>query len=58
MPRKVWTPAEFERLSPAEQDDVFANSIVRDLAEVPLDFLERVRDRVRARIDGADADSG
>jgi hypothetical protein len=51
MERRFWTAAEFEKLSPAEQDEVFANSIVRDLGEVPAAFLERVRARVRERID-------
>lgn len=54
MSRKIWTPAEFEKLSPAEQDEIFTNSIVRDLEAVPPAFLDRVRDRVQARIDGAD----
>lgn len=56
MARKIWTPAEFEKLTPAEQDAIFAKSIVRDLDEVPPSFLDRVRGRVQARIDGAETD--
>ena len=51
MERKFWTAAEFEKLSPAEQDKAFADSIVWDLDEVPQEFLDRVRARVRTTID-------
>ena len=37
-------------MTPAEQDAVFEASIVRDLAEVPEEFLERVRSRANDRI--------
>ena len=53
MNRKFWTPEEFEKLSPAEQDEAFAKSIVWDLDEVPQEFLDRVRARVQSRIDDA-----
>ena len=45
MVRKTWTAEELENLSPQEQDDVFDASIVRNLDEVPEDFVERVRSR-------------
>lgn len=48
--RKVITAAEFERMSPAEQDQIFAGSVVKDLSQVPPVFLARVRERVAARI--------
>ncbi len=50
MARKIWTAAELEQMTPAEQDAVFEASIVRDLAEVPEEFLERVRSRANDRI--------
>jgi hypothetical protein len=52
--RKVWTAAELEKLSPAEQDDLFSASIVTDLDDVPPEFVARVRARVQARIDASD----
>jgi len=48
---KAWTAEEFERLSPAQQDAVFEQSIVTDLAAVPEKFLAHVRARVQQRID-------
>jgi hypothetical protein len=50
-PRKVWTAAELDKMSPAEVDALFQSSIVRDLDDVPPDFLARVRARVQERID-------
>lgn len=50
MAEKVWTAEELERLSPAERDEIFQASIVRDLDDVPPEFLERVRARVEQRI--------
>jgi hypothetical protein len=50
MARKVWLPAELEKLTPAEQDALFEDSIVSDLNVVPQDFLAAVRDRVQQRI--------
>jgi len=52
---KVVTAAEFERLSPEEQDQVFASSIVTDLGAVPAEFLAKVRARVEARIAASDS---
>lgn len=53
--RKVWTAEEIERLSPAEQDELFRSSLVTDLDDVPAEFLERVRKRFEERAAGADA---
>ncbi len=50
MARKIWTAAELEQMTPAEQDAVFEASIVRDLAEVPDGFLDRIRSRANDRI--------
>ncbi len=47
------TVAEFEQLSPAEQDQVFEQSIVTDLSDVPPPFLTRVRERVATRTEAA-----
>ena len=44
MSDKVWSAAELERLSPAEQDAIFAASIVRDLNDVPSAFIDRKMD--------------
>ncbi len=46
------TAEEFERFSAAEQDRVFASSIVTNLADVPPEFLAKVRTRVEARLIG------
>jgi hypothetical protein len=53
---RVWTAAELEALSPAEQDALFeaVTSIVRDLAMAPPGLLARVRARIEARIAGRD----
>ena len=47
--RKTWTAAEFEKLTPAEQDAEFQASIVTDLSEVPPEFLDRVRSHLLSR---------
>jgi len=43
MARKVWTADEVENLSREQQQAIFEGSIVTDLADVPPDFLARVR---------------
>ena len=48
--RKVITAAEFEHLSPAEQDEAFEASIVWDLADAPPALVARARARVEERI--------
>jgi len=52
MERRFWSAEEFEKLSPAEQDRIFAESIHWTLDDVPSAFLDRVRARVQARSDG------
>jgi hypothetical protein len=55
MAQKVWTAAELEQLSPAEQDAIFAAGIVRDLADVPPEFVARVRARLEDHIAGTES---
>lgn len=43
MARKLWTAAEMETLSRAEQQAVFDESVIADLDEVPAEFLAKVR---------------
>lgn len=43
MPRKVWTAAELDEMTPAEVDALFQASIVTDLDQVPPEFLAKVR---------------
>lgn len=47
---KVWTAEELEAMTPAEVDAIFEASLITDLAEVPEDFLERVRSRTSRHI--------
>lgn len=55
MGRKIWTAEEVEKLSPAEQDELFRSSLVTNLDDVPVEFLERVRERFQERVAGGDA---
>lgn len=55
VPRKIWTAAELEKLSRAEQQRIFDESIVTDLSELPPEFLERIRADVRRHIDEHEA---
>ena len=50
MAPKVWTAAEIEKLTPAEQDALFDESIVSDLSKVPREFIAGVRARLGERI--------
>ncbi|MFP4513248.1 MAG: hypothetical protein ACLFRV_09925 [Acidimicrobiales bacterium] len=54
MAGKVWTAAELEQMSPAEQDALFERSVITDLDQVPSEFLERVRERVQQRADSSE----
>ena len=54
MGQKIWTARELSQLSPAEQDEIFEASIISDLADVPPEFLSRVRDRLEQRTPGTD----
>jgi hypothetical protein len=54
------TAAELTLMSPAEQDAVFEQNVVRDPDaddRVRPEFLARVRARVQARLDSEDAAS-
>ena len=50
MADKVWTAAELEGLTPAEKDELFAASLIRDPARMPANFVARIRQRARQRI--------
>jgi len=52
---KVWTAAELEAMSPAEQDDLFNASIVTDLDQMPGEFIARVRTRIADRAAGVES---
>jgi hypothetical protein len=43
MARKVWTAEEVDKLSREQQQAIFDESIVTDLADVPPTFLTQVR---------------
>ena len=55
MGRKVTTAAELEAMTPAEREQSFRDSIVRDLSQVPPEFLARIRAKVEARLADQDA---
>jgi hypothetical protein len=50
MTEKVWTAEKLESLTPEEQDAVFESSLVHDPADMPPEFLERIRERARRRL--------
>lgn len=52
---KVWTAEELEQMSPADRHALFQASIVRDLDQVPADFLETIRHGLHERITGEEA---
>lgn len=54
MARKIWTAAEIEKLSPQEQQAIFDDAVVRDISEVPPEFLDRIRAKLAARASEAD----
>ena len=59
MLRKVWTAAELEGLPRAEQQKIFEESLVTDLADVPPELLEQARADIRHHIEENDVpDSG
>jgi hypothetical protein len=53
--KKVWTAEELEKMTPAEQDELFASSIVRDLDAAPPHLVERAREDVLKRLEAEDA---
>jgi hypothetical protein len=48
--RRVTTAADLDRMTPQERQADFESRIVRDLSQVPPEFLARVRARVLARL--------
>ena len=47
------TAAQLERMTMAERQAHLRASIVRDLDQLPDGFLQTIRSRLQARIDGA-----
>lgn len=56
MDEPIIRAEDLERMSPAEQDAVFKAAIQWDLEHTPVDFLDRVRDRIAPRLDEPGAD--
>ena len=50
MPRKIWTAAELERMTRAEQEAIFEESIIWDLDDAPPDLVARLREDVEQHI--------
>jgi len=50
MGRRIVTAAEFEKLSPAEQDEVFEAGIVQSLDDAPPELVAQVRQGILERI--------
>jgi hypothetical protein len=55
MAQKIWTAEELERMTPAEQDAIFDASVVRNLDDVPKEFMARVRARFEAHLAGTES---
>jgi len=51
MARSVVTAAELEAMTPAQQQEHFDRCVVNSLADVPVEFIEKVRGRLRRHID-------
>ncbi len=50
MQLKIWKAEEFLKLTPSEQDALFAESIVTDLKKAPPELGARARERLAQRI--------
>ena len=50
MPRKIWTAAELERMTRAEQQAIFEDSIIWNLDDAPPDLVARLREDVERHI--------
>ena len=57
MPEAV-TVAELERMTPAERQAHFDDSVVTDLSQVPAEYLEVIRARLLQRTTEQEADQG
>ena len=49
-PRKIWTAAELDEMSPRERKRIFDESIVWDLDDAPSELLDRARAKLLQRI--------
>ncbi len=55
MPRKIWTAAELEHMTRAEQQAIFEESIIWDLDDAPQNLVARLREDVEQHIAGPNA---
>ena len=55
MAQKIWTAEEPERMTPAEQAAIFDASVLRNLDDIPKEFLARVRARFEAHLAGTES---
>ena len=51
MDDRIVRAEDLEQMSPAEREAVFAAAIQWDPADTPVEFLDRVRDRIAPRLD-------
>ena len=49
-PKKIWTAADLDEMTPAERKQIFEASIVWDLDHAPVELVERARRKVEQRI--------
>lgn len=54
--KRLWTAAEVELLTPDERQRLLNERVVTDLAELPADFVARVRLQGQAIVDAHRAD--
>lgn len=47
----MWTAAEFDQLTPAQQQQIVQASFTTDVSDVPEEFIELVRRRLRQHIE-------
>jgi hypothetical protein len=57
MAGKVWNAEELEKMSPAEQDQIFESSIVRGLDAAPQHLVDSARAAVQQRLEADDTSS-
>ena len=55
MAQNIWTAEEPERMTPAEQAAIFEASVLRNLDDIPKEFLARVRARFEAHLAGTES---
>ena len=50
MPKKIWTAAELEKMTPAERHEISQAAIVRDLDAAPKHLVDSARSFIEKRI--------